>query len=238
MVARQQRATRDRRPIFALLGANAVSQVGNSMTIMAGAWFVLETTGTGSYLASVTVDGEPWESVSIPHARLTDGAHLVFELSETPTGWASDSRPPSARELAGLHTPITDLTDPAGVTSTVPGAAALVDDTGGNTVRLAPRDHVDCTLRHPAPLSLYTVTAARAGSLAWRMEYRDASGTVLATEERSREPFTWDGQTRPFRVRRGTPTMTASVRFTALADAALTQLEYVPAQPENTGDRA
>ena len=36
MVARRQR---DRRPIFALLGANAVSQVGNSMTIMAGAWY-------------------------------------------------------------------------------------------------------------------------------------------------------------------------------------------------------
>jgi hypothetical protein len=39
MVAKQERAARDRRPIFALLGANAVSQVGNSMTIMAGAWF-------------------------------------------------------------------------------------------------------------------------------------------------------------------------------------------------------
>ena len=39
---KQERAARDRRPIIALLGANAVSQVGNSMTIMAGAWFVLE----------------------------------------------------------------------------------------------------------------------------------------------------------------------------------------------------
>jgi hypothetical protein len=32
MVVRQQRAARDCRPIFALLGANAISQVGKSMT--------------------------------------------------------------------------------------------------------------------------------------------------------------------------------------------------------------
>jgi predicted MFS family arabinose efflux permease len=54
MVARQLRATRDRRPIFALLGANAVSQVGNSMTIMAGAWFVLETTGSAAKVGFVS----------------------------------------------------------------------------------------------------------------------------------------------------------------------------------------
>ena len=54
MVARQQRATRDRRPILALLGANAVSQVGNSMTIMAGAWFVLETTGSAAKVGFVS----------------------------------------------------------------------------------------------------------------------------------------------------------------------------------------
>jgi MFS family permease len=46
MVAKQERAARDCRPIFALLGANAVSQVGNAMTVVAGAWFVLETTGS------------------------------------------------------------------------------------------------------------------------------------------------------------------------------------------------
>jgi Phage integrase, N-terminal SAM-like domain len=53
-VARQQRATRDRHPIFALLGANAVSQVGNAMTIMAGAWFVLETTGSAAKVGLVS----------------------------------------------------------------------------------------------------------------------------------------------------------------------------------------
>jgi hypothetical protein len=46
MVARRGVIATDRRSIFALLGANAISQVGNVMTVVAGAWFVLETTGS------------------------------------------------------------------------------------------------------------------------------------------------------------------------------------------------
>jgi predicted MFS family arabinose efflux permease len=54
MVAKQERAARDRRPIFALLGANAISQVGNSITVVAGAWFVLETTGSAAKVGLVS----------------------------------------------------------------------------------------------------------------------------------------------------------------------------------------
>ena len=38
----------DRAPIFALFGANAVSQVGNMMIMVAVPWFVLETTGSAA----------------------------------------------------------------------------------------------------------------------------------------------------------------------------------------------
>ena len=37
-----------RRPLYALLAGNAISQVGNSMTILAGPWFVLQTTGSAA----------------------------------------------------------------------------------------------------------------------------------------------------------------------------------------------
>jgi hypothetical protein len=37
-------AVADRVPIFALLGANIISSVGNNTTTLAVAWFVLETT--------------------------------------------------------------------------------------------------------------------------------------------------------------------------------------------------
>jgi MFS family permease len=41
-------APADRRPVYALLAAEGVSQVGNMMTIIAGPWFVLQTTGSAA----------------------------------------------------------------------------------------------------------------------------------------------------------------------------------------------
>ena len=35
-------------PMYALLAANAVSQIGNMMLVVAGPWFVLETTGSAA----------------------------------------------------------------------------------------------------------------------------------------------------------------------------------------------
>ena len=42
------KATRDRRPVYAVLTAEGLSQVGNMMTIVAGPWFVLQTTGSAA----------------------------------------------------------------------------------------------------------------------------------------------------------------------------------------------
>ncbi len=47
-MAEQGPAIADRAPIFALLGANGVSQVGNTVLIVAVPWFVLETTGSAA----------------------------------------------------------------------------------------------------------------------------------------------------------------------------------------------
>ena len=44
----QRPAIADRTPIFALLSAEAVSQVGNMMTVVVGPWFVLQTTGSAA----------------------------------------------------------------------------------------------------------------------------------------------------------------------------------------------
>lgn len=47
-VAEQGPAIADRVPIFSLLGANAVSQLGDLMVAVAMPWFVLETTGSAA----------------------------------------------------------------------------------------------------------------------------------------------------------------------------------------------
>ena len=45
-MSEQGPAIADRVPIFALLGANAISQVGNMMSAVAVPWLDLETTGS------------------------------------------------------------------------------------------------------------------------------------------------------------------------------------------------
>ena len=47
-MAEQGPAIADRTPIYALLGANGISQVGNTVLIVAVPWFVLETTGSAA----------------------------------------------------------------------------------------------------------------------------------------------------------------------------------------------
>src|ERR671923_383510 len=42
------KALPDRRPMYSLLTAAGISQVGNTMTIVAGPWFVLQTTGSAA----------------------------------------------------------------------------------------------------------------------------------------------------------------------------------------------
>jgi MFS family permease len=41
-------AAANRRPMYAVLTAEGISQVGNMMTIIAGPWFVLQTTGSAA----------------------------------------------------------------------------------------------------------------------------------------------------------------------------------------------
>jgi hypothetical protein len=60
-VAEPAPAVADRRGLYALLTAEGISQVGNTITIVAGPWFVLETTGsaarTGIVSAALAIGG-------------------------------------------------------------------------------------------------------------------------------------------------------------------------------------
>ncbi len=193
-----------------------------------GTEIVIEAVGTGEYVRAVTLDGEPWDEISIPHARLASGAHLVVELSETPCGWAKDSRPPSASLIAPGR-PVADMT------VVVPDS--LTDDTGETAIALRAGERVEVPLVGERRLSLYTVTAAEPGDLAWELDYLDSDGTTTGREERVGETYVWAGQTRVFRVRRGDPVVAGTVRFTASTDCVLTQLELIEDDADNRDDR-
>ncbi|WP_243834013.1 MULTISPECIES: GH92 family glycosyl hydrolase [unclassified Curtobacterium] len=169
----------------------------------------------GAYVASVTVDGSPWTSVSIPHHVVVSASHIVFTLSSEPQGWASDTRPVSASEVHGYRDAPVDLL-PVGTSSE--GSSALVDDTGRTVTALAAGESVAFDVDCPAA-SLYTVTVATPGSYSWQVSLGETVTAVDGAE------FTWPGQTRVFRIIGGG----SSFVFTAGTDVGLTQLELIAA---------
>lgn len=179
---------------------------------------VIETAGTGRFIASVTVDGEPWTSISIPHAVVVGASRIVVALSETPVGWAADTRPTSASEQHGYRDTPDDVLPV--------GASPLTDDAGRTVVSLAAGESVDVPVS-VAAASLVTVTAATPGTASWRITLRSADGYVVHTLDGLDEEFAWAGQTRVFPFAGGVDGGTLT--FLALTPVALTQLQLVAA---------
>ncbi|PZE66507.1 GH92 family glycosyl hydrolase [Curtobacterium sp. MCBD17_021] len=183
-----------------------------------GSSTVIETTGTGRFIAAVTVDDEPWGSISIPHAVVVGASRIVVALSETPVGWAADTRPASASELHGYRDTPDDVLPV--------GASPLTDDTGATVVSLAAGESVVVPVT-VAAASLVTVTADAAGTASWRIVLRDADGRVVHQFDARDEEFVWGGQTRVFPFAGGVSAGTLS--FEAVTPVTLTQLQCIAA---------
>ncbi|MBM2618589.1 GH92 family glycosyl hydrolase [Actinoplanes sp. LDG1-06] len=168
------------------------------------------------YIRAVHVDGEPWDSVVIDHARLVRGCTVEFDLSPEPTGWAAASRPPSvaARE------PLRDACRPDG---------PLTDDLGSRAVPLAAGDQVEVAFDAAAEISLLTITVATPLTLDATVELLDGRGQATASRTLHGERFDWPGQTRVFATPHGAAA--SGLRLTAHGAAALTQLQAFPAEP-------
>ncbi|WIB16474.1 GH92 family glycosyl hydrolase [Curtobacterium sp. MCPF17_050] len=179
---------------------------------------VIETTGTGRFIGAVTVDDEPWGSISIPHAVVVGASWIVVALSETPVGWAADTRPTSASEQHGYRDTPDDVLPV--------GASPLTDDTGLTQVALAAGEGVVVPVT-VAAASLVTVTAAAAGTASWRIVLRDADERVVHQLDAQDEEFVWAGQTRVFPFAGGVSAGTLS--FEAVTPVTLTQLQCIAA---------
>lgn len=163
----------------------------------------------GASVASVTVDGSPWTSVSIPHAVVVSASHIVFTLSETPQGWASGTRPVSASEVHGYRDTPVDV---------LPCSSAVSDDVGRTVTTLAAGSTVAFEVS-PVDSSLYTVTVAAPGTFSWEATLGD---TRVSVQDAA---FDWAGQTRVFRLQGSG----SAFSFTAGSDLELTQLELIAA---------
>jgi predicted alpha-1,2-mannosidase len=189
------------------------------VTLANGAALTVRTVGDPAcdYIAGVTIDGEPWHEISVPRRRLSDGADLVVTLSPEPTNWAAASIPTSLTPPGETPRTRLDLTRP--------GPHPAFDDVGETTTRLQPGEEIGYTFDQAEATTLYTVTVAKAGTFAWRLEGRGDDGEWRPLDHRPAEKFRWDGQTRPFLL-----TSTAScVAYRLVAGGALplVQLELL-----------
>ncbi|NUU15420.1 glycoside hydrolase family 92 protein [Curtobacterium pusillum] len=164
----------------------------------------------GAYVASVTVDGSPWQSISMPHSVVVSASRIEFTLTDTPQGWAADTRPVSASEVHGYRDSPVDLLPV--------GPSPLSDDTGRTVTALAAGTSVSFEVA-PVPTSLYTVTVESPGTYSWDVALGD---TRVAVQD---AVFDWGGQTRVFHLQ----ATGSAFSFTAVSDLALTQLELIAA---------
>ncbi|MCI0156397.1 GH92 family glycosyl hydrolase [Leifsonia shinshuensis] len=178
------------------------------------------------YVQSLTLDGEPWESLAIPHARIARDARLVFTMGPEPSAWGAspEARPSS---LSDHDLPLLDdaLRDARVASGAGPAAAALTDDIGATTVELAAGACVTWELREAAAPELTTLTLAEPGRYAWRLE-RSADGTAWSVADERDEEYAWAHQLRVFAL--ATPSTPARWwRLTALTPLPLEQVELL-----------
>jgi predicted alpha-1,2-mannosidase len=192
------------------------------LRLESGATLTISTRRSGRYVSRVWVNGAQWHEISIDQATLAAGGTLEFELSETPCGWAADSRPVSAGALHGFR----DLLLDRARAGADPRTAALTDDLGATTVVLRAGESIDIPLTRATTPGLYTVTTELPGELSWRVEWRAASGRAVARDQRDAEPFDWARQTRPFAPASADSEPAVQVRLTAGSDVGLRQLEF------------
>ena len=200
-----------------------------SVRLGSGATLIVRTTGdlAHDYIAGVTLDGRPWDRITIPRERLLRGAELVITRSATPTRWAADSTPGSLTTPGELPRMRLDLTHPADAAdagwATSGPAHTAFDDAGNHAVPLAPEEELGWRFPAPTRSGLYTVTLEAAGVARWRLEGETESGWV-PLDERT-ETFAWEGQTRPFRIAH--PGAHSAYRIVAASELRVLQWELL-----------
>jgi predicted alpha-1,2-mannosidase len=151
------------------------------------------------YVRSVHIDGTPHSSPFIPHAKLSGGAVLDFEMSTEPTGWGDGAT------TATTPSPLTDLTGTA-TASDGTDTANLFDDTTRTQVTFRTAEPtVEYTVDgDPRPVSIYTLTSGgkRGDPRSWVLEGSDDGEQWHVLDTRRDEGFRWRRQTRPFALER------------------------------------
>ncbi|MFL6123018.1 GH92 family glycosyl hydrolase [Actinophytocola sp.] len=161
------------------------------------------------YVQGLSVNGQPWDRVHLPHEVLAGGATLDFRMGSRPSTWGCnpDALPPSLTPDGEVPIPLRDITNTTGghgEGSDGMDVAALFDDTSRTQVTFRTATpwlayqlpHSGATVRY------YTLTSGSRGDdpRSWTLRGSADGARWTVLDERTGERFRWRRQTRAFRV--------------------------------------
>ena len=156
------------------------------------------------YVQSVSVDGEPWDRLTIPVATVRAGVRIEIALGPEPSAWGTgpDAAPFSLTTRGAAPEVLVDRADPARAReharSSVGDPALVFDDRSDAGLVLRPGDWVGYELAADASVDLYTVSLGEpADRLSWILERSDGDAWV-ALDRQDGLGFVWPRQTRAF----------------------------------------
>jgi len=160
------------------------------------------------YVQSLRVNGQPWNTLTLPHALLAQGAHLEFVMGPKPSGWASDEAAlPTSLTAQGAPHPLRDLIgagqDQATSSPVIAQLPALFDH-DSTTEAMLPSGPFIVSWHFPQPrqVSMLTLTSAAstAAPSSWQLQASTDGKHWHTLDTRRNESFAWPRQTRAFGV--------------------------------------
>jgi predicted alpha-1,2-mannosidase len=178
---------------------------------------------TNRYVQSLTVNGQPWNKLTLPHELLARGATLDFVMGPKPSAWGTgaDALPASLSPEGSKPAPLVDLTSTGGKAF---GSARggeldkLFDNTSDTVGHLAAKDAVvGWHFAHPVSVEMLTLTSgAKAGdATGWVLEGSTDGKRYEEVDKREGQVWPWRKATRAFAV--GTPKPYAWYRLRLVA---------------------
>ncbi|MEU8236482.1 GH92 family glycosyl hydrolase [Actinoplanes sp. NPDC048967] len=178
------------------------------------------------YVQSLKVNGKAYNSTSLPHSLLADGARLDFTMGSSPSKWGTgkDAAPESLTSGDAVPSPLRDLTGPGRGTASEP---ALVDDTSTTQATLADgwQYRFASAGEQAAYYTLTSSTVAEQDPASWTLKGSYDGTTWTTIDQREDQTFEWRRQTRPFKI--ANPGRYAYYRLDVAAGTTLAEVELL-----------